>query len=149
MRVTKIIREYVEKTVGDKYSKMRKELEKPTSIIESDAYDQYCEWAEQAAKEVAQAAVVKAEELGLTVREGDVYVQYSQKKPVVEAFETLIIEKLRRPDYFIDKDLDAYNNRINELHTEEAEKIQEILIGLEIGDVNKKELEEVLAPFKI
>lgn len=149
MRVTKIIREYVEKTIGDKYNKMRAELKKPMSIIESDAYDQYCEWAEQAAKEVAQAAVVKAEELGLTVREGDVYVQYSQRKPVVEAFETLIAEKLRRPDYFMDKDLDAYNNRIKELHTEETEKIQEILIGLEIGDVNKKELEEVLAPFKI
>ena len=149
MRVTKIIREYVEKTVSDKYSKMRKELKKPTSIIESDAYDQYCEWAEQTAKEVAQAAVVKAEELGLTVREGDVQVQYGQRKPVVEAFETLIAEKLRRPDYFVDKDIDDYNSKIKELRTEEAEKIQEILIGLEIGDVNKKELEEVLAPFKI
>ena len=79
------------------------------------------------------------------------------KKWAYSSEDTTYDEEMRRIvcfDHYLcnalkDDEYEEYAKKINDLKAEYQDKIDTILIGLEIGDIKKQELEAALEEFKI
>ena len=126
MRVTKIIREYIESEVNKKYK------EKLNSIP-NEYQEDYNKMIKEIEKEVEKCSVkVKeiAKKYDMLKKEANDIVSYST--------------------YYLGN-YDRWNDRQNlerKLKQERDDKVAEIILSLELGDTNKKELTEILKNVK-
>ena len=140
MKVTKIIREYIEEKINAKYDPMIKATEDKYR----DANDDY--------QEVVQAVREKLE----------VYVREEFRKALAEYYTPEGLEDLIPADIKKRRDLvsnpysyssrtkhaEALDNELNALRTKRNQAIRNVLIGLELGGTKKdldRLLEEALA----
>lgn len=121
MRVTKIIREYIESEVNKKYKEKLKSIP-----------DDYQEDYNKMIKEIEKAI----DRCNVKVREiASRYNMLKENRDIVSY-----------SSYYLGN-YDRWNDRQNleiKLKQERDDKIAEIILGLELGDTNKKELAEVL-----
>jgi len=159
VKVTKIIREYVENTVRKSYNKKVNALRNQDK---TEGEKQYDKWAAEAVKTLIEEAKAKVRENGLifdvpswSLNNGvfrGLTGEELENKKFEEGFKS--IENSLRNSLsgcaFLLRSEEALglDEKIRNLSKECEDKIYEILIGLEIGDINKKELDDVLAPFK-
>ena len=126
MRVTKIIREYIESEVNKKYK------EKLNSIP-NEYQEDYDKMIKEIGKEVKKCSIkVKeiAKKYDMLKKEANDIVSYST--------------------YYLGN-YDRWNDRQNlerKLKQERDDKVAEIVLSLELGDTNKKELTEILKNVK-
>lgn len=122
MRVTKIIREYIESEVNKKYK------EKLNSIP-NEYQEDYNKMIKEIEKEIKECSV-KVKEIAKK------YDMLKEGANDIVSYST----------YYLGN-YDRWNDRSNlerELRLERDDKIAEIILSLELGDTNKKELTEIL-----
>lgn len=122
MRVTKIIREYIESEVNKKYK------EKLNSIP-NEYQEDYNKMIKEIEKEIKECSV-KVKEIAKK------YDMLKEGANDIVSYST----------YFLGN-YDRWNDRSNlerQLRLERDDKIAEIILSLELGDTNKKELTEIL-----
>ena len=143
MRVTKIIREYVEKVVSEKYETDIKAIPVPDPV---EMPEEYKEWAKGYIEEIIATCKQKREEFGINTHDAEsASFYYHDYDKVIEKNLALII-----PDkvHLKDSAREEYNAKVNALRKESCDKIDEILVGLEMGTVRKNELDDLLAEYK-
>lgn len=158
MRVTKIIREYVENTVRESYGK---KIDALRNLDKTEEEKKYEEWAVETVERLIEEVIAKAEEhdLKFKVSEWQLSREFRgldgeelEAKKFEEGLRSIkesLIASLEGGRYKLySKESIDIDDKIRELRKECEDKIQEILVGLEIGDINKKELDDALAPFK-
>ena len=126
MRVTKIIREYIESEVNKKYK------EKLNSIP-NEYQEDYDKMIKEIEKEVKKCNI-KVKEI-------------AKKYDMLEEGERDIVSY---SSYYLGN-YDRRNDRQNlerKLKQERDDKVAEIVLSLELGDTNKKELTEILKNVK-
>jgi len=145
MRVTKIIREYVERTVGAKYSEKIEELYEERLTVMPANLREF-----SGALECIEATLVRdvLNEIGrfqVELQKRPSYIEQDDNKFIAKCihvgFDDIVKNMVNPERKRIDDD-------INILRREKQEKIDSILIGLEIGEIDKKKLDEVLEPYK-
>lgn len=150
MRVTKIIREHVEKVVGAKYDAEIKALKatkpKPITIP-----DEYKKWVEMYAEKIAAECIEKLSEFGIeTINDPseakEKYLSQTFNQGLVSQLCCILVPGNYR--YIKDRAMDEYNTKLSALSNEKQNTIDDILIRLELGEVKKNELDEILAKFK-
>lgn len=132
MRVTKIIREYVEREVRAKYSARIDYLRKEKLAI-ADEFNQACEKLEKDfASQIKEARDEIALKCGYVIDDNQTERPYTyHNKPVdVRVYQTGL-----RNERIV-----ALDTRIKHLENECHETIEKILIDLEIGSATKSEL---------
>ena len=126
MRVTKIIREYIESEVNKKYK------EKLNSIP-NEYQEDYDKMIKEIEKEVKKCSI-KVKEIAKK------YDMLKEEARDIVSYST----------YYLGN-YDRWNDRQNlerKLKQERDDKVAEIILGLELGDTNKKELTEILKNVK-
>ena len=126
MRVTKIIREYIETEVNKKYK------EKLNSIP-NEYQEDYNKMIKEIGKEVKKCSI-KVKEIAKK------YDMLKEGANDIVSYST----------YYLGN-YDRWNDRQNlerKLKQERDDKIAEIILSLELGDTNKKELTEILKNVK-
>ena len=121
MRVTKIIREYIESEVNKKYK------EKLNSIP-NEYQEDYNKMIKEIGKEVKKCSI-KVKEIAKK------YDMLKEGANDIVSYST----------YYLGN-YDRWNDRQNlerKLKQERDDKVAEIILSLEVGDTNKKELKEI------
>lgn len=149
MRVTKIIREHVEKVVGAKYDAEMNAL-KETRPEPVKIPDEYYEWAKVYVKKIAAECMEKLSELGVeTIKDPkELKVNYINKTADKWLEDQLYNNLIPSTHYIKDRAMDEYDSKVFALTNEKRNTIDDILIRLELGEVKKDELDEILAKFK-
>lgn len=152
MRVTKIIREYVEREIHKKMREKIDSLEVVEPIWKNKEWEalheEYLTYAEEKLDEFLASLASKREELG--------FVLLNPKAPNKKTYDEVIKKELiYRNEYCTcpvglkgkieDPTYDTYMKERDEIKAEYNAKINDILIRLELGEMKKQELEEVLA----
>lgn len=121
MRVTKIIKAYVEKEVSAIYDSKIADIRKPYDDEKTKAEKLIAEITLRANEEIAQALKVSG------------FEPWSSYKDYVESSTIINREKW-----------DKVEEKISKLRKEKNEKIDDILINLELGSVTKEELDNII-----
>lgn len=133
MRVTKLIREYVEDSVHKKFQPKRDELwvEYNAKIqTVSDAIDEVVNEANEKAIAIAREAGIEPESN-----------RYSHSDKINLVF---------RSGYIGDREAEQeLRNKERELRDRERDTVSSILLRLELGQTDKAELEDVLAAIEV
>ena len=153
MRVTKIVKEYVEKVVWKKHDEIVAQIPKVKKLYDTEEFKakeaEYLEFASKRFDVLLEELAKKRAELGIELvpfklwsysRENTTYDELMRDRM---CFDTYLNNALKDDEY------NEYVQRIADLKTEYQDKIDTILIGLEIGDIKKQELEAALEEFKV
>lgn len=124
MRVTKVIKDYIEEEVGNKFDPLIRQAEKEYSDEVTPTIEAARKVAEKANEDVK--SILK--NAGFEVNDDRTYISYS-------TFSTAI----HREKY------DAKTKRVNELRAKKREAINNIVLLLELGEATKNELKDILA----
>lgn len=146
MRVTKLIKEHVTRVVSEKYEKDIAAIPKPDSI---KIPDRYKEWAEEYIKEIIETCAQKRKEYGLETHSAETVPKNNSWYNYDRFINTHLKQTIIPADAYIrDIALEEYNEKKASLNKECADKIEDILVSLELGQMKKDELDEVLAEYK-
>lgn len=145
MRVTKIIREYVEQTVGNKYNVKINELHDKRQTAMSDNYREFSEVLSIIVENAVDNTMQEMKRLQIDMYERPAYSKKDDKEFIKECFIRGMRDILH---YTVNTERNKIDDDIQSLYDEKKEKINNILIGIEIGDIDKKKLDEVLEPYK-
>lgn len=145
MRVTKIIREHVERVVGSKYNADIKAIPIPDPV---EISDEYKEWAEEYIKEIIATCKQKREEFGINTHNAETIIGHYGYYDYDDHLERSIKSIIPTARYLRDTAKEEYDEKITALRKERNNKIEDILVGLEMGSVRKNELDDLLAEYK-
>lgn len=122
MRVTGIIKDYITSEVDKKYQEKIKNI--PNKYQEQ--YDKCRKELEDLEKEVNKKAIEIAKK----------YDMYENEKGKIFNLSTYYLgnDELEKP----------YNDKVRELRQEKKNKVAQIILSLELGETNKKELADIL-----
>jgi len=152
MRVTKIIREYVEREIRKKRDEALASIPEAKPLYEQEEfkarYEEYLTFAEDLFNDFLVELAGKREELNIPIKEGDI----GGRKNHDENMRFIMFDEMgpytnfAHPNRLIkDTEFEAYRKQRNDIYIEYDKKIDDILIRLELGEMKKQELEEVLA----
>lgn len=146
MIVTKLIKEHVTRVVSEKYEKDIAAISMPEPFKIPDGYK---EWAEEYIKEIIETCAQKRKEYGFETYSAETVSKnnswYDYDRSIKLNLERTIIPT---DAYIRDIAFEKYNEKKASLNKECAEKIEDILVSLELGQMKKDELDEVLAEYK-
>ena len=150
MRVTKLIKEHVTRVVGEKYEKDIAVIPKPDPI---KIPDEYKEWAEEYIKEIIETCAQKRKEYGFETYSAETVPENNGVRNSWYDFDKFIDSQLKHTiipskGYIRDIPFEEYNKKRASLKKECTDKIEDILVSLELGQMKKNELDEVLAKYK-
>lgn len=152
MRVTKIIREYVEREVHKKRDEALASIPEVKPLYEQEEfkarYEEYLTYAEDLFNDFLVELAGKREELNIPIKEGSVGSgkNHDENMKFIMFDEMGHYTNFAHPKKLIeDVEYQAYRKQRNDICTEYNKKIDDILIRLELGEMKKQELEEVLA----
>lgn len=152
MRVTKIVKEYVEKVVWKKHAEVVAQIPKVEKLCKTEEFKvkeaEYLEFANQKFQELLNELAEKRVELGIVLAPFKKWA-YSSETTYDEEMRNRMCFDHCLCDALKDDEYEEYTKKINDLKVEYQDKIDTILIGLEIGDIKKQELEAALEEFKI
>lgn len=146
MRVTKLIKEHVTRVVSEKYEKDIAAIPTPDPFKIPDGYK---EWAEEYIKEIIETCAQKRKEYGFETYSAETVLKnngwYDYDRFINRELQHAIIPA---DAYIRDIAFEEYNEKKASLNKERTEKIEDILVSLELGQMKKDELDEVLAEYK-
>lgn len=145
MRVTKIIREHVERVVSEKYEKDIAAIQKPDPI---KIPEEYKEWAEEYIEQIIATCRQKRDEFGITVNTKENKSSYSSYRYYEEVLKSNLNFIIPFGTFIRDIPNEEYFDTVNGLRKQCQNEIEDILVNLEMGAVKKDELDGLLAKYK-
>ena len=152
MRVTKIIREYVTREIDKKKREQIDAIERVEPVYKTEEWnalhDQYMDYAEAKLDEYLSMLATKRAELGFELKDtykSDINSYDKKIKSSIIYRGTYANCPISLKDKVVDKAYDEYQAKIIEIRDTYNAKIDDTLIKLELGEMKKQELEEVLA----
>lgn len=154
MRVTKVIKEYIEKKI---MAKCQEELDKikVEPYISTEEYkakhEEYMAYAEEKFADFTAALATKRNELGIPIVAerswGKQNFTYEQGlwNMLAETIYSHPTTTLSLASWIDDAPYKEYNKCETEIRTKYRNKIDDVVIRLELGEIAKQELEDVLA----